>query len=271
MLCYGYHARGRAGDTMIIDVHVHPHVGRSLDDFDALISIAEQFDVQLVTYAVRPVRYANNPPFPDLPFIQECNDNTAFLMEKYPDRVHGFCYINPAHGRDACDELERRLSTQQFVGLKLWVAVKCDDPLLDPLMELCTHFNVPALQHTWIKATGNLAGESAPELVADLARRHPKATVIAAHAGGDYEYGAKVFRPCPNVLLDIAGNECNAGYVEILVNHVGADRVIFGTDMPGRSFTSQLAKVLGADLSAEDKDKILYKNMARVLEDSQVG
>ena len=66
-------------------------------------------------------------------------------------------------------------------------------------------------------------------------------------------------------MLDIGGNECNAGYVEILVNHVGADRVIFGTDMPGRSFTSQLAKVLGADLSAKDKQKILYGNMARVL------
>ena len=53
------------------------------------------------------------------------------------------------------------------------------------------------------------------------------------------------------------------------MDHVGADRVIFGTDMPGRSFPSQLAKVLGTDLSADDKVKILYKNMARVLAGNQ--
>jgi predicted TIM-barrel fold metal-dependent hydrolase len=41
--------------------------------------------------------------------------------------------------------------------------------------------------------------------------------------------------------------------------------VIFGTDMPGRSFPSQLAKVLGTSLAAADKEKILYGNMARVL------
>ena len=79
----------------------------------------------------------------------------------------------------------------------------------------------------------------------------------------------KVFRSCDNVLLDIGGNECNAGYVQILVDHVGADRVIFGTDMPGRSFPSQLAKVLGADIAVEAKEKILYENMARVLAETK--
>ncbi|MAG34907.1 MAG: hypothetical protein CL878_01435, partial [Dehalococcoidia bacterium] len=61
---------------MIIDVHVHPHVGHTLDDFTALIQIAEQFDVQLVTYAVRPVRWTTNPFYPTLECIRECNDDT---------------------------------------------------------------------------------------------------------------------------------------------------------------------------------------------------
>lgn len=250
---------------MIIDVHVHPHVSRSLDDFAELFAIAEQFDAHLVTYSVRPVAVGNNHEFPSPENIRACNDQTRVLMARYPERVHGFAYVNPGHALEASAELNYRLGQEHFVGLKLWVAVPCDDRRLDTLMEICAHYRVPALQHTWQKANGQKTGESPPAMVAALAKRHPRTTIIAAHAGGDYEYGAKVFRSCDNVLLDIGGNECNAGYVEILANHVGAERVIFGTDMPGRSFPSQLAKVLGTDLSAEDKHKILYGNMARVL------
>ena len=254
---------------MIIDVHVHPHVSRRLEDFADLIAIAEQFDVHLVTYSVRPVAAPGNHEYPSPDNIRACNDQTRILMERYPGRVHGFAYVNPGHAQEACAELDVRLREQHFVGLKLWVAVPCIDPRLDELMEICAHYRVPALQHTWQKVNRQKTGESPPAMVAALARRHPRTTIIAAHAGGDYEYGAKVFRSCENVLLDIGGNECNAGYVEILVNHVGAERVIFGTDMPGRSFTSQLAKVLGTDLSEAAKEKILFGNMARVLAETK--
>jgi predicted TIM-barrel fold metal-dependent hydrolase len=253
----------------IIDVHVHTDVGKSLADFAEQIEIAEQFDAVLVTYAIRPVADASRYVFPTPEFCQRSNDETYALMQRYPERVRGFCYVNPYHADAAAAELERRLMTQGFVGLKLWHALPCYDPRVDRLLEICAHYRVPALQHTWIKANGQKTGESPPAMVAEMAKRHPRTTIIAAHAGGDYEYGAKVFRSCENVLLDIGGNECNAGYVGILVDHVGADRVIFGTDMPGRSFPSQLAKVLGTDLSADDKGKILYKNMARVLAETK--
>jgi hypothetical protein len=249
----------------IIDVHVHTDVGKSLDDFAEQIEIAEQFDAVLVTYAIRPVGDAARFAFPTAEFCARSNDETYELMQRFPKRVRGFCYVNPYFADAAAAELEKRLSQQGFVGLKLWHALPCDDSRVDRLVEICAHYDVPALQHTWRKAQGLGYGESPPEMVADLARRHPNATIIAAHAGGDYEYGAKVFRNTPNVLLDIAGNECNADGVQILVDHVGADRVIFGTDMPGRSFPSQLAKVLGTNLSSVDKENILYRNMARVL------
>jgi predicted TIM-barrel fold metal-dependent hydrolase len=49
------------------------------------------------------------------------------------------------------------------------------------------------------------------------------------------------------------------------VDAVGAERVLFGSDLPGRSLTSQLAKVLGAHLTSAQKEQILYGNMARIL------
>ena len=157
----------------IIDVHVHTDVGKSLDDFAVQIAIAEQFDTVLVTYAIRPVADATRYAFPTAEFCARSNDETYELMQRYPQRVRGFCYVNPYHADAAAAELERRLSEQHFVGLKLWHALPCDDDRVDRMVEICEHYRVPALQHTWLKAGGLGYGESPPEMVADLARRHP--------------------------------------------------------------------------------------------------
>jgi predicted TIM-barrel fold metal-dependent hydrolase len=50
------------------------------------------------------------------------------------------------------------------------------------------------------------------------------------------------------------------------VNHVGAARVVFGSDLPGRALTSQFAKVEGARLADTAKEQILYGNMRRILD-----
>jgi len=46
---------------------------------------------------------------------------------------------------------------------------------------------------------------------------------------------------------------------------LGAERVIYGSDVGGRSFASQLAKVLGADIAESAKRLILGQNLKRLL------
>ena len=62
--------------------------------------------------------------------------------------------------------------------------------------------------------------------------------------------------------MDIGGNEATNGYTEMLVRYLGAGRVVFGSDATGRSFTSQLAKVYGAAITEDERDKIFYGNAA---------
>ena len=69
----------------------------------------------------------------------------------------------------------------------------------------------------------------------------------------DIEYGVKCARGLQNVLMDIGGNEATNGYTEMLVRYLGAGRVVFGSDATGRSFTSQLAKVYGADIAENER------------------
>ncbi len=49
------------------------------------------------------------------------------------------------------------------------------------------------------------------------------------------------------------------------VPELGASRVLYGSDVAGRSFASQIGRVLGADISLDDKKLILRENLRRLL------
>lgn len=256
---------------MIIDVHVHPYLNAP-DDFARILHEADKFNARLWVFSLLPRDL--KPPIHWLPTADYCrraNDDVIELMLQYPERVEGFAYVNPRVGEPAVQELDRCVREHGMVGMKLWIAVSCADPMVDPLIERCADYGIPTLQHTWLKATGNVPGESTPYDLAALARRHPKATLIMGHTGGDWEIGLRCARRLENVYFDISGNEANSGWIERAVDLVGADRILFGTDLPGRTMSSQLAKVLGARISEVDQEKILYRNAAGILERVRAG
>jgi predicted TIM-barrel fold metal-dependent hydrolase len=152
-----------------------------------------------------------------------------------------------------------------MVGVKLWVAAHADSPALEPIVERATELNAVIFQHTWLKITGNLPGESTPMELAVLASRHPNARFICGHTGGDWEQGVRAVRAQPNVSVDLGGGDPVAGITEMAVRELGAQRVLFGSDAPGRSFASQLAKVHGAAIPDEAKQLILGDNVKRLV------
>ena len=64
---------------------------------------------------------------------------------------------------------------------------------------------------------------------------------------------------------EICGGDPTTGFVDMAVRELGPERVMYGSDFPGRSFASQLAKVYGADVSEEAKRLILAGNIKRML------
>jgi predicted TIM-barrel fold metal-dependent hydrolase len=67
------------------------------------------------------------------------------------------------------------------------------------------------------------------------------------------------------VLIDTSGSDPTAGLVEMAVRELGPERIIYGSDVGGRSFSSQLAKVLSADLKETERQLILRGNLRRLL------
>lgn len=197
--------------------------------------------------------------------LREANDQVLKAVARWPDRALGFVYLNPNQLAFSLGEFDRCVRDGPMVGVKLWVAKRCNAPELDSIVERAAAMQAPILQHAWFNLKGNLPGESTPNDLAELAMRHPKAVFIDAHTGGDWERGILALRPAKNVATCVAGFDPTAGIVEMAVRELGAERVMFGSDAAGRSFASQLGKVMGAEIPERSRRLILGENLRRIL------
>ena len=248
---------------MVIDCHVHVQSGQGTpeDRMGYLLAYADRLGIERLCLSLGTSR--DQRPTPDT--VRADNDMVRAAVERHPDRYLGFCYLNPCYLRESLDEIERCIVDGPFVGIKLWIALQCDQPNVDPICERAAELGVPILQHTWIKVMGNQPWESTPREVAAIARRHPEVTFICGHSGGNWELGYRIVQDLPNVLCEVAGGDPELGQTETGVAMLGAERIVYGSDAPGRSFASQISKVRGADISETDRALILGGNIQRVL------
>ena len=69
----------------------------------------------------------------------------------------------------------------------------------------------------------------------------------------------------PNILIETSGFDATAGFIEMAVREIGAERIIFGSHLPSRSLGTELRKVIGAEISERDKKRILGENFRNLL------
>jgi uncharacterized protein len=196
--------------------------------------------------------------------VEASNQTTLRFLREIPDRLLGFCYVNSIYPEHAVEEFKRGFDAG-LLGVKLLVATRCNDPRGFPVVEAAIERCAPILQHTWNKATGNLCSESTPGDMAELARRYPEGKFQMAHIGGDWEFGIKSIRDCPNVKVDFAGSVNECGAYEMAVRELGEDRVIFGTDLPGADYLENLGRVLQCRFPEGVQAKILAGNFEAML------
>jgi uncharacterized protein len=246
--------------NMIWDLHCHlsGFDGRTPDEKMAeMIRFADRIGIdRLCVFMGYPFDYDPSPET-----LRAQNDQVLQALSHWHHRAFGFVYLNPNHLQASLDELNRCVRDGPMVGVKLWVARRANTPELDPIIERAAALKAVIFQHTWMKTDGNLAGESTSVDLAELARRHPAVPIICGHTGGNWELGIRAIRGVKNLYSDVAGSDPTSGYVEMAVRELGAGRVIYGSDAGGRSFASQLGKVMGAQLPEAAKNRILALNL----------
>ncbi len=247
---------------------VHAHVGtpgpNPAKRMEALVRIADRVGVERLCIFM-------SPPWQHEPKPEEfrrSNDDVLAILKEWGSRAFGFVYLNPTHLKESLAELERCVADGPMVGIKLWVGARANRAELDPIVKRAVELDALIFQHTWIKqrGKGNLPQESTPMELAELSARHPGVPMVCGHmGGGEWAFGLRAIRARPELHGDLGGSDPVSGQVEMAVRELGASRVLYGSDVSGRSFGSQLGRVAGADISDADKRLILRENLVRLL------
>ena len=107
-----------------------------------------------------------------------------------------------------------------------------------------------------------------PPVFGPLAERYPQVPIMLVHSGSQpaaFPGAIAVAQAHPNVYLDLSGSFITGWWITRLVRAVGADRVIFSSDIPFIDLRYGLGRVLFADLAPAEKALVLGGNIRRLL------
>jgi len=191
-------------------------------------------------------------------------------LQRWPELLLGMIQLNPNDVPASLDALNRWLRDGPMSGVYFPGSgpgsLTCTHRNFDPLVERISELQGVIMQHTWFKTGGKQgSGESTPAELAVLAARHPEQKFLCAHAGGEWQRGIRAVRDQPNILVETSGFDPTAGFIEMAVRELGARRIVFGSHLPSRSLGTELGKVLGAEISDNDRRLILGGNYRQLL------
>jgi len=190
------------------------------------------------------------------------NRITYKAMQRYPRFFHGFASLQPQYVKDWKRELHRVHKTWRMGGMKPYFPrtyIPYNDPIWKPWYEYGNRMRAYCLIHPSPDVVGEMN---------DLAPKYPDIHFMIAHCGGSYtdaRKGIDIALKNPNVSLEITLTAVTYRVIEFMVKHIGADRVLFGTDQPMRDPIPQFGWMAYAHCSYEEKKKMFGLNMQRIL------
>jgi uncharacterized protein len=252
-------------------IDVHTHIGLGTDPYpqdrvEAYLARAAELGIA-VSWISRPFTGVGlDTAGPDV--MARGNRMVAEEVARHPRELRGYVFVHPGHRDWSIAEMERWLDQPGMIGIKLYHQYLFDDPILVPIVEAAAGRGAVILLHQG-RCTDDATRASQPLIsdgthIARLAARVPEARLLCGHigGGGDWEWTVKALRGSPSVRVDTSGSVVDAGMVEFAVRELGAQRVLFATDM---SLEEGVGKVLGAELAEDERTAIFGGNAERLL------
>lgn len=191
------------------------------------------------------------------------NDETLRAIDRFPDRIAGYGVVNPWQRPER--ELNRIAEDPRFVGVKVHPDLHeypLTGDLYTPLWERAAAERIPVLTHTW---HGSRFDD--PAMAGEVLARHPGIPFLLGHSGvspAGMAASIEVAQRHPTAYLEVCGSGMTGSHLRWLVDRVGADRVLFGSDFPFIDQRCSLGRVVGAGFDSGTAAAILGGN-ARLL------
>lgn len=241
--------------TLVVDAHVHVGscrvFGRNLAS-ETVLETMERFSIGLSI--VQPY-----PGAPDAPVV---HDQIHALHTSTDGAVVGLASFNPHRDRgEFFTEIERCVKELGFVGVKLHTIGHALDPGsadATTVFETARELEIPVMVHT-----GPGLPFADPALLLGPARRFPEVQIVLAHAGHGIVTGnaIAVAEICDNVALETSW--CRPGDIGVMIDKLGGQRVMFGTDSPN-NVSTEFAKYDSLDLPETTRADVLGGTARRI-------
>ncbi len=247
---------------VVIDGHTHfagPGRGLPPNTIEDLLSVMDRNDIDAIVTCASYSSIGKDRTY------DEANEFISNSMREAPGRILGFVRVNPHLQKNALESIRRAIKVQGFKGVKLHprneaFAINCEK-LAFPIAEMAVKLKVPILIHTGEPDT---YGFAQPTLVGGLADAFPDLRLIIGHMGKRlYEDAILVARWFENIILETSFRSPRE--ITRAVKRVGADRVIYGSDMPFGIPEVEMMKIHLSDITPEEKEMVLGANIARIL------
>jgi len=278
---------------MIIDFHTHvfpPQIkknrGRYIDSDPCFAILYSKKDAQLATADELiasmdkdgvDISVIANYGWTTHELCVETNDYILESIARYPDRLIGFCAVQPQSYEAALAEVERcAKGGAKGIGemrpdMQLFDLM--DEAVMEPFIEVMRKYELIFLTHA-SEPVGHVypgKGSVTPDMLYPFITRFPDLTIVCAHWGGGLPFYAlmpEVKKAMSNVFFDTAASPFlySPQIYNQVIQLVGADKILFGSDYPLLA-QSRLIKEIGSlDLPAEAEDLILSGNARRLLD-----
>jgi len=250
-------------DIEIIDMHAHlgPYFNMHTpkNDSDSMIQMMDQLGIDKVVLSATPGICAD---------MVLGNNMTLEAIRTHRSRMYGACFVNGNYPELSLDELERCFGEEKDVVIvkihPIMSKCKLDDRRMKGIFEWASDRKLIVLVHTWLDQDPY----GSQDQFAQVAKDYPDIMWYMGHTGGPYggPHGIEIAEEVPNFFLDITMSMCPAHQIEFFVKEIGADRVLFGTDNPFIDPKPQIGRVFLADISHEDRVKIVSGNARRFID-----
>ncbi len=215
-------------------------------------------------------------PWRTADFFKYNNDYIIEAVHRHPDRLLGFCCLDPLHP-GAPAEVERCLEAGlsgigELAFYTSGIDTRCIDSL-DPIMGLSRKFDCPVMIHTNEPVGHQYPGKS-PNTLAQiyaLAKRYLNNRIILAHWGGGIFFfnllKKEVREALTNVWYDTAASPFlyRPQIYTQAIDLTGMDKILLGTDYPLLKPMRYFNEMKKAGLSDAQRNAINGANAARVL------
>jgi predicted TIM-barrel fold metal-dependent hydrolase len=206
----------------------------------------------------------------------EINDYILESIARYPNRLIGFCSVQPNSYEAAVAEIERcvkggiRGVGEMRPDMQLFDLM--DDEVMKPFIEVIAKHKLILLTHTSEPVGHNYPGKGSitPDMLYPFFTSFPDLTIVCAHWGGGLPFYAlmpEVKQAMTNVFFDTAASPLlySPQIYNQVIQLVGADKILFGSDYPLLTPGRLLKEIDSLALAEETKSLILSGNAQRLL------